>query len=709
MTVDIKPENRGLRDFPFEENYEANSDDLIARFLKPGLDRATHYDRAVGYFRSSVFQLITVAMSDFALRGGRIRLIASPSLTDDDYSIIKKRQLTLDDRVDNCLSSDINKLMQDDLGYTAIRLFATLLEHQIMDFRLTYRPDKKGFYHVKLGILRDGSDQVSWRDSVNETFQGWAGNEETIKPDCSWWDERALRSTEGDLDYFERTWAGRLPNYEVAALSEVSSALIREHAVPDPKQAIEEARLAYERNSDPDKRKRTRNRGSELSLHKYQADSVRKWWKEQRGIISYVTGGGKTYTALKIIQEWYEKSGRSVIVLVPSSLLAQQWQEELRQWVRTARILHVGGDDSSADWKEHLPSFTNRMGSTPTLVLGVLNSAAKEHFLNRANVGEHTLMVVDEVHKIGAPHFRKILGLEAGGRLGLSATPERFGDEEGTSAIFDYFGKKIPPPFTIKDGQEAGRLVPYSYFPEKVALTTDEFREYSKLSATIAKLTAIARRSKDKRDQDRQSLALIKRAKVLKGAENKVNFALQQINERYQDQDRWLVYCDDISQLEEVRRRLSNAGYSTYKYFADMAFSKPTTIEHFEHLGGILLSINCLDEGIDIPAITHALLLASSINPRQYIQRRGRVLRTCNGKIQAEIVDALVQPSGDDDQPTVVFDQDIRRADTFAKDATNGDIVRRMLGTLRPFSDPENGEWLSFEEDQLGEPEENAR
>jgi len=692
-----------LRQFSFEEDYESNRDDLVNRFLVPGLDRATHYDRAVGYFRSSVFHLIGAAMSDFALRGGKIRIIASPSLTEQDYLVIKKARQTLDQAIDKSLANDIDELRQDELSHAGTRLLATLLEHEIMDFRIAFNPNAAGIFHSKIGVLRDGTDAVTWRDSVNETYMAWNGNEELLRPSCSWRDEKEKRYTQRDSDYFKRAWEGQLRDYEVCPLSKVSRELLQRYASSDPQEAIERVRVSYEREAESNPRG-SRVRQSRLTLQEHQARSTSDWWKKKRGIVTYVTGGGKTFTALKIIEDWYEKTrNASVIVVVPSSLLVKQWRDEIKKWIPGVRMLEVGGDNSHPTWRARLGNQTRKAATKRRLVLAVINSASGEDFRMRAKVGDHTLMVVDEVHRIGAPKFLRLLELKAGGRLGLSATPDRFGDPKGTSAIFEYFGSPIPPPFTIRDAQNAEppRLVQYHYYPNTVPLTAPEFAKYRSLSKKVGLLSARAQKSGKKTDQDKLGLALIERAKVLKGAKNKTSFALQEIEERYSPEDRWLVYCDGVSQLEEIQNELENRDYRTLVYHSAMDASKEATIQQFIDLGGIMLSINCLDEGIDIPAITHALILASSVNPRQHLQRRGRVLRTVPGKHRADIIDALVQPR--EEEGHVVFDQDLDRAYEFSEDAMNMKSVKRKLSTFERFSDPDPdiGPWSPFEEDDV--------
>jgi superfamily II DNA or RNA helicase len=687
----------GLADFDFREVYEASCGDLVDEFYVPALDRAARYDRAVGYFRSTIFHLVGIALSEFALRDGRMRLICSPSVSKEDEETIRRVGRTSEQQLIDGIGSDIELAMQDLKAHSTIQLLATLMEHDILDLQLVYKPAQPGIFHTKVGIFREGESAVSFSGSANETFMAWAANEERFQPFCSWRSDYQARQVERDQDYFDRLWRSELSGFETRPLPDVCMELLKTHALPDPQAAVEGVRLAF----GGAQRISKRGRAPTWTLQKHQADSKVNWWLKRRGIVCYVTGGGKTITALEIINDWFERVERgSVIVLVPSSLLAKQWSAHLALEDPTLTVLQVGGDESNPRWRRLLGLYTrSRRVGQRRVVLAVMNSAATSDFISKAQVSEGTLLIADEVHKVGAPHLRRVLQLDAGGRLGLSATPERFGDPDGTDAIFEYFGARLEPAFTIQDAQRANppRLVPYTYHPHTVALTSGEMARYRKLSQQVAQLTARAQSSGDSSDQAHLNLALIRRAKILKSAVNKIDLGLEIIRTRYNDGDRWLVYCDDTSQLNSLRERLIESGLRPLQYYSAMAFSKDATIQRFTRLGGVLLSINCLDEGIDIPSITHALILASSMNPRQHLQRRGRVLRTAEGKDEATIYDTLVQP--DQDDPDVIFDQDLDRAYEFGADADNHRMVTRKLGGFSRFSGPEASSWTDFEDD----------
>ena len=197
------------------------------------------------------------------------------------------------------------------------------------------------------------------------------------------------------------------------------------------------------------------------------------WWREKRGIVDHVTGAGKTLTALWIIRDWLQNLAHAALILVPSSLLAQQWEREIRSELADldVRLLRVGGEGGSKRWGNLLTTFSHPRNSRhPKVVLATMQTACKAEFLERLTVGRHLLVVADEVHRVGSPTHLSLLKISSGAALGLSATPERFFDPNGTQEIFDYFGPVLEPPFRIVDAQKARRLVPYDFFVHYVTL-----------------------------------------------------------------------------------------------------------------------------------------------------------------------------------------------------------------------------------------------
>lgn len=670
--------SEGLRDWDFRPVYEASASNLVDDFYVPALRRATRYDRAAGYFRASVYHLIAIAVSDFVLRGGQMRLVCSPSLAAEDEAAIRRFGVR-DEVVSRSLESDVEKALSDPEQLPVVELLATLLVAGALDIRIAYKADERGIFHPKVGIFHDGVDAMSFEGSTNETFMAWEHNEERFKTFCSWRGDAESLVT-ADISYFDALWNGERRSLVVKPLPEIPLRLLRAHALDDPAAAVERVRIARSR------RRRGGQRVRRLQDHQLLAKT--NWWEGRRGIIDHVTGSGKTVTALAIIREWQDRyPDGTVVVLVPSDLLTRQWRAELDSEMGDLelRILHVGGSMSSASWPDNLADFTRpAQVRGRRIVIATMDSAASAVFLQRASVGPHTLMVADEVHKVGSVRRRLTLNLDAGGRLGLSATPERFEDPDGTAVIFEYFGDRLPPRFGIREAQRSvpPRLVEYKYQTDVVALERDELESYDDLTRRAATASARLRDGDPAISAEQLRLILIRRAAVLKKARSKVAHAVDVLGSRYQRGDRWLVYCDDVAQLSALRAALPRVSIDPMTYVSDMIFSKPDTLLRFEEIGGVLLSIRCLDEGIDIPVVDHALILASSLNPREHLQRRGRVLRTAPKKDRSYIFDVLVGPDSDD--MTRVFPHELARAQEFARDAVNRREAIWRLESLIP-------------------------
>ena len=326
----------------------------------------------------------------------------------------------------------------------------------------------------------------------------------------------------------------------------------------------------------------------------------------------------------------------------------------------------------------------------PRLILATMQTAATNDFLNSISDGDHLLMIADEVHQIGSSHHARNMSLGTGPRLGLSATPIRYGDPQGTAQIFRYFGGIVPPRITLFDAIAAGRLVEYEYHPHPVHLTATEADEWRMRTNAIR--LEIAKIGGDKDAPvpltDKIKLMLIQQSRIAKKAKSKIRLAASVLKENFEEGQHWLIYCEDSNQLVSVMRELRTVGLNAVEYHSAMEGDRDATLAWFRSFGGVLVSIKCLDEGVDIPAISHALILASSQNPRQFIQRRGRVLRKYPGKNLAIIHDAIVVPINLDDEPdqTSLLKSELARAVEFANSAFNrtaGAELRNIAAQVR--------------------------
>jgi superfamily II DNA or RNA helicase len=368
------------------------------------------------------------------------------------------------------------------------------------------------------------------------------------------------------------------------------------------------------------------------------------------------------------------------VVLVPSELLHNQWYRELKENLGDLepQILRCGA--GHAKWRDDrlVGPWTRAGAEAPRIVLSTMQTAATPEFRAALRQGSHLFLVADEVHRVGSPNHLSLLSIESGPRLGLSATPRRAGDPDGTAKILAYFEGVVPPPFTLQDAIKSDALTPYFYHVHAVPLAEDEQERWDAITKRIRRTAALnaSDRGSNPVSDEQIKMLLIERGRLLKQARGKASEAAAVLAACYRHGDRWIVYCDDLAQLATVQAELAKAGLESTQYHSAMTGDKEQTIRLFEANGGIVVSIRCLDEGVDIPSVTHALILASSKNPREYIQRRGRVLRRAEGKSVAHIHDVLVVPAGvagdgEEDPRLNIIGGEITRALEFGKSALN--------------------------------------
>lgn len=654
-----------LSDLVLETEYRTGeTPDPVTGFYVPCFKAATRYDRAVGYFRSSVMVVAGPSVIDFVKRGGHIRLIASPSLSAEDIAALSTGYEQRQKRLDAAVLRDVELLLETPELRHPTELVATLVAIGALELRIAVRKDGHGIFHEKLGIFTDApGNMVSFRGSSNETWSAWheLGNLESFDVFTSWPGGSDSTRVEKHRAYFDRLWGSTVPGVDVLPFP--AAARMKLCSV---------ARPSLEDLEPP-------TPGLDSQVREplpHQVEAVSAWELAGfRGILEHATGSGKTYTALLAIRS-HVQAGHIAMVLVPSVLLHEQWRTELRNEIAGVVILEAGAGKNAWQQDGRLASFASPItGQPPRVILATMSTASSERFLAALTKVDNLLLVADEVHQTGSVRNRRLFGINAAKRLGLSATPRRAGDEEGTKALLEYFGGILYPPFTLAAAIAAGRLVQYEYFPHFVDLTNDEVAEWAKITSELVRDVARANRNDLGLPQitERVKLLLIQRSRIVKKAQAKVHCACDILKTHYEPGQRWLVYCEDITQMDAVGDALASAGITTHEYHSSMHGNQGSTLDWFVKFGGVLLAVRCLDEGVDIPAISHALILASSQNPRQFIQRRGRVLRKAPGKYLARVHDTLVLPPESPDGPSMlsVARAELVRAIEFASTALN--------------------------------------
>jgi len=667
--------------FP-QKYYPDQKKQVVEEFLKPCLQSSKQYLRRSGYFSSGVFEVARNEFLDFFKKGGVIQLICSPHISERDFENLS-RPKGLQSLNQFALESFCS-LLQSKKYSDPAKLFGFLVESGKLKLKFAEMSNKE-LYHCKTGTFIDANNSaVTFSGSGNETFKGWyeKGNGEEYRIDCSWASSEQQKAVFDEIDYFEKCWNSHI---EGIRIEEMDTAILQEFVkVAKEGSKIFEEQFVVQRSSHkPDP-------FDAIKLGSHQKSVVEAWERENfTGIIRFCTGAGKTISALHAMRMMFSK-GIGVLVVVPSELLLKQWEDEINRFFPLAVIEKVGGGNSSWKSRSRVQKILRPIKDyrDPRVVLAVINSARSPEFLEKLR-GEQWAMIVDELHNIGSPENRVLANSAPLYRLGLSATPERYNDPVGTKVIFDNFGPVLKPIIDIPDAQALGRLVPYQYYAEFVSLTAEEQDAWDVETKKIRQLLA-----RIKSDPASSSLAerlnrlRINRSRIAKKAESKITRSVDIIEKNREEEQSWLIYCEDTNQLEELKSELEKVKIKNiYTYESSSSNSeKKSALDGFEFTGGILLSMRCLDEGVDLPSITHCIILASSQNPRQFIQRRGRGLRTRPGKDRGYIWDLIVKPRPEDiDTTEGLLAAEISRALEFCKFSGNQDQeakIRQELAEL---------------------------
>lgn len=378
-----------------------------------------------------------------------------------------------------------------------------------------------------------------------------------------------------------------------------------------------------------------------IQLRKYQESAIESFEQNNRkGILEMATGTGKTITALEAINRHYKENGRQfLVIIVPFLHLIDQWVKDfdligLNNYMMIAYGKNKWHNDLKNQIWEYNMGFRNRV-----VLIGSYKSMGSEDFQTLiSKVSDHRLLVADECHYIGTSSYRNATYKHFESALGLSATPRRWWDETGSKRILSIFDR-IVYEYTMEEAIENHFLTPYYYFPKLVPLTDEEVGEYELYTTRIGKLAG--QNNLTREDKERLEILLRRRAAILQKSENKLPLLIHLIKKQ-EDKKHTLVYCAP-GEVDKTVRAISNLGIKVHRFNAEVNNKERQTLLSLFSRGEIevLVAIKCLDEGVDVPATKNAYFLSSTSNPREFVQRRGRVLRLHEGKNYANIIDFI--------------------------------------------------------------------
>ncbi len=696
------PKGHSLCDIRVSASYRSGSSSLVADFYEPCLHHTVLYRRAVGYFTSHGLALAARGVASLVERGGKMRLVASPALEEGDLEALERASSDREEILRNAATRGLNQIA-DYLSGERLNALAWLAASGSLEVKLALRLTPtgrfaRGIYHEKIGIFSDTEgNHVAFTGSSNETTGGLVDNFESIEVFWSWDDSHGR--VEDKICHFEALWSNSVPGLEVLDFTAVSSELLKKYRLPDSPRSHEDPA-----EWDQPATGRGFSLPEKFQPRDYQKEAMREWLANGgHGILAMATGTGKTLTALALAHAVYQRNNPIVLLIVcPFLNLCEQWIRE----VAAFGVKAIPCFGSSAVWTGRLQDAYQRLrsGSSDVMIVVTSNATfcgATFQTALRLDAGHH-MLIADEMHNLGAEEAKNALPEGIKLRLGLSATPERHHDQVGSRALRDYFGKVVFE-FPLKQAIDEGILVPYYYHPVLVDFTEDEASRYITLTQQIS----WAMRGQDESDEPSQDLMalLIKRSRLIGSAANKLP-ALAAILENLDPPARQAIfYCGDgrvessasgeeIRQIEAVTNLLyEEAGLRTRRFTYEESAEEREEILRALKSGSLhgIVAIRCLDEGIDLPDVRMGFLLASTTNPRQFIQRRGRLLRKAPGKHHATIYDFIVRPAGlDGDHEADVFNaerrlfrRELERIVEFCKTAINGPSALGSLQDLR--------------------------
>jgi len=659
--------------FPKDFDYSTDSDSVPFEFYISIIPKSTLIYLKLGYFSSTAIQVLAYSFARFIYGGGIMKIVTNHYLYNKDSELLDVNSDVSNGRYLNNL-----EWLHGELSGSQ-QHFIDCLKYLVKQGRLKIIPVimKPGkMVHYKQGVFEDEKgNMVAMEGSCNFTangllengesisvFRSWGGDYEANKIESRLKDIRSIVSKKNDkYEYLDRSLIiDAVVNLgherSIEELLKAETELISECATdPVVKRLIEESR--NELVQELDNIRVTPRFPFDSAPREYQKEACEAWYKSgKKGLFAMATGTGKTITSLNCLLNEYNQSGYyQALILVPTAALLAQWIDEVKSF-NFKEIIPASSKYSG--WKSEIRELTFSLTYDENINYIIISTYAtfvSDSFQKlTASLPENSLLIADEAHNIGSGRAKKILpSIKYVNRIGLSATPKRIYDEEGNAAIETFFNSTEPYTYSFSMGRAIrdGYLCRYIYYPHIIPLTEDEMVDYEKITSKLVKLYNGDSFVKS----DIVEMLLLKRKRIIHRAHNKIfefERILSEIKEKKGSLKYTFVYVPEGNNSEGdnlldmyLKSFSNNFPYlRAFPYISDFE-NKDIALQEFENGDAdVLFSMKCLDEGVDIPRAECAIFCSSTGNPRQFIQRRGRVLRKHKDKDRAIIYDLIVVP-----------------------------------------------------------------
>lgn len=654
-----------FKEFAIEKSYiNRGSNNFLDSLLKPALREAAYYRRSVGFFSSSVFSLLLNSLPSFIRNNGKIHLIVSPELSNDDIKAIQLGYEKKSDLLNRRFLEDFDAEIRlfDDVGLDTL---AELVARGILDVKVASVKNDFGIYHDKLGILTDRvGNNVVFYGSPNSSANAYLNNYEKIRVVRDWiqGEGEAVRD---EISEFDSMWENRNPYLEVFDFME---------SVKECILVVKEERSRGKKVKDP------------IELYDYQKDAIQAWVdKGFCGFYVMATGTGKTWTAIYSAKRLLEEHKCLIVIAAPYKHLVRQWAEDVNKLFPDAETVLISSENPQ--WytiSKRLVLSQQYHPEKQIILITTIKSFYSAKFEKVINLSdEEKLLIVDEAHRFTQrpENLRRAYSY----MLGLSATPINGKQNESGIALLDFFGG-LAYNLPIEEALERNFLVHYNYFPVYVTATSAEEENFNAISSNMAGCF----RDGVLIDRERFVKYVRARLRIMGMAEEKLA-RIKTFVDQIKEKDHFVVYCGDgrlfdeqdeeIRHIQFVQNQMDDMGIRTSQFTANENMDRRMELVDMFNKQEIdaLVAIRCLDEGINIPSIKSALILSSNDDYREFVQRRGRILRKYKGKKSADIYDVVVLPSAMCQKMAII---ELRRYYEYAKLALNKEERLVELQTL---------------------------
>ena len=680
-------------DWSIDRDYKTGSENEPLQFYLDGLANSNEFNLLLGYFSSAAINLLSVGFATFISKGGKMRMVINHLLSAQDKEAIEKANQKSINKIFDLTDVVSLERALDEYDTHFFECLAYLIAEKRIEIKVIKPKNGKGIAHYKSGVFSDGQDYIGYKASCNFTLYGLSENLEELEAFLSWENGRSNKLIKKQLKLIDDYFAEKNEDVEYVSVNEIEVVLKDRFGKKDINELlVQEEQLLKKKQSlisNPKLKKTITKLFSEIEIirrtprfpytegpREYQINAYNSWVANNyKGMFAMATGTGKTITSLNCLLNEYKKTGiYRAIITVPTTALVEQWKKECAKF-NFKNIITVS---SKENWDKNLAFFNtaSKLIETSYIVIVTYASLPRPKFQSYfSQLPKDTILIADETHNLGSQGLLRLLpNIHLEKRIGLSATPHRKFDEVGNQAIQEFFNDEPPyiVSYSMEEALKIGWLCKYTYYPHIVKLTDQEMEKYKELSLQLLRMGLFDKETGTFRSTPEIEKKLLERKRIIHKASNKLEafkeilrsefakrknlkytlvYVPEGIEANFDKTDYSVETEDEIRLIDEYTKTVSQTDDTVMvTQFTANSNNRDEILKNFEQ-GKIhvLTSMKCLDEGVDVPRSELAIFCASTGNPRQFIQRRGRVLRLHKDKIHATIHDLVVVPEVSDE------------------------------------------------------------